>query len=77
MMHFPKGERYVSILKDAAEPEAQAALVAERARLRKLVRHQMAETAMIADADEGFGQNADEVSNDICPSTESSQVAWA
>lgn len=75
VMHFPKGERYVSIVKDAAEPEAQAALLAERARLRKLIKHQMAETAMIADADEGLGQNADEVSYDVCSPAASNQLA--
>lgn len=66
VMHFPKGERYVSILKEAAEPEAQVALLAERARLRKLVKHQLAETAMIADADEGLGQDADMVNSLLC-----------
>ena len=66
VMHFPKGERYVSILKEAAEPEAQVALLAERARLRKLVKHQLAETAMIADADEGLGQDADMVNSLSC-----------
>ena len=66
VMHFPKGERYVSILKEAAEPEAQVSLLAERARLRKQIRHQLAETAMIADADEGLGQDADMVNSLSC-----------
>ena len=56
VLHFPKGERYVSILKKAAEPEAQAQLVSERTRLKTLIRHQRAETAMLAEADEGLGQ---------------------
>ena len=38
VMHFPPGERYVSLLKDGATPEAQAHVLAERARLRLLVR---------------------------------------
>lgn len=62
VVHFPKGERYVSILKEATEPQAQVVLAAERARLKKLIKHQMAETALIADADEGLGQNSDTVS---------------
>ena len=56
VLNFPKGERYVSILKEAAEPEAQARLDAERTRLKTVIRHQLAEEAMIADADEGLGQ---------------------
>ena len=56
MIHFPKGERYVSILKQAADPAAQAQLESERSRLMALVRHQLAEKALLADADEGLGK---------------------
>lgn len=53
VMHFPKGEKYVSILKSCDNPEAQAALDAERHRLKVIVRKRMAEEALIAEADEG------------------------
>ena len=53
MLHFPRGEKYVSLLRQAAEPGAAAALDAERARLRLLVRAQLAEAALLGDADEG------------------------
>ena len=56
VLHFPKGERYVSILKEATEPEAQAKLDAERIRLKALIKHQLAESAMLTEADEGLGQ---------------------
>ncbi|KAL3142959.1 hypothetical protein ABBQ38_003244 [Trebouxia sp. C0009 RCD-2024] len=54
VLHFPKGERYVSILKDAAEPEAQAKLDAERIRLKAVIKRQLAESAMLTEADEGL-----------------------
>lgn len=53
MLHFPRGEKYVALLRQAAEPAAAAALDAERARLRALVRAQLAEAALLGDADEG------------------------
>lgn len=53
VLHFPKGEKYVSLLKDAPESADQARLEAERARLRALVRQQLAEAALVAEADEG------------------------
>ena len=53
VMHFPKGEKYVSLLKEAEGEEARQQLAAERARLRALVRQQLAEAAMVAEADEG------------------------
>ena len=43
VLHFPRGEKYVSVLKPAADPAAAGALDAERARLRALVRAQQAE----------------------------------
>lgn len=55
VLHFPKGEKYVSIIKDATEPAAQAKLVAERARLRAVVARNLADAAMLGDADEGIG----------------------
>ena len=53
VLHFPRGEKYVSLLRPAADPGAAAALDAERARLRALVRTQLAEAALLGDADEG------------------------
>ncbi|KAK9825690.1 hypothetical protein WJX81_004393 [Elliptochloris bilobata] len=48
VLHFPRGEKYVALLKPAADPAAAAALQAERARLRALVRAQLAEAALAA-----------------------------
>lgn len=53
VLHFPKGERYVSLFKQAETPEAQQQLVAQRLRLRQLVLLQLQEAAAIAEADEG------------------------
>lgn len=53
VLNFPKGEKYISILKNAEEPEAQAHLETERSRLRALVKKQLAEAALIGEADEG------------------------
>ena len=53
VLHFPKGEKYVSVLRGAEEPAAAAALAAERARLRALVHRQLADAAMLAEPDEG------------------------
>ena len=52
-MHFPKGEKFVSLLKNADDPESQAKLEAERARLRGLVRRQMADDVLLSEANEG------------------------
>lgn len=57
VLHFPKGERYVSILKSADEPAAQDQLDAERTRLHEIIKRQLAESAMLAEADEGLGQS--------------------
>lgn len=51
--HFPKGEKYVSLFKQAETPDAQAKLDADRLRLRQLVSMQLQQAAMIAEADEG------------------------
>lgn len=53
VLNFPKGEKYISILKNAEEPEAQAHLETERSRLRALVKQQLAEAALLGEADEG------------------------
>ncbi|KAL4437487.1 hypothetical protein ABPG77_003468 [Micractinium sp. CCAP 211/92] len=53
VLHFPKAEKYVSILRQADTAEAQEALDAERSRLRALVKRQLAEAALLAEADEG------------------------
>ena len=66
VLHFPKGERYVSILKEAAEPEAQTKLDAERTRLKAVIKHQLAENAMLTEADEGLGQAEPPVSPLCC-----------
>ena len=54
VLHFPRGEKYVSLLRDAAADDAdgQAHLDAERQRLRTLVKRQLAESAVITEADE-------------------------
>jgi hypothetical protein len=51
--HFPKGEKYVSLLKQAPDPAAQAELDAKRERLRTTVRRNVAEMALVTQADEG------------------------
>ncbi|CAL8462948.1 g2482 [Coccomyxa elongata] len=53
VVHFPKGEKYVSILRNAEDPAAQAALMAERERLRALIHKQQADAALLTEADEG------------------------
>ena len=53
VVNFPKGEKYVSLLRNAEDPEAQKVLEAERTRLRTKVQQQMADIAMITQADEG------------------------
>jgi hypothetical protein len=55
-MHFPKLEKYVSLLRDAETPEAQEHLVQERQRLRLMVKQQLAEVAAVTEADEGQGR---------------------
>ncbi len=55
VIYFPKGEKYVSLLKDAETVEAQAHLQAERQRLRELVKQQIQEQAVVTEADEGRG----------------------
>lgn len=57
VLHFPKGEKYVSLLKEANDPEAQAALDAERSRLRVLVRQRLADEKMLTEVDEGHLSN--------------------
>lgn len=55
VLHFPKGEKYVSIIKDADDPEAQEHLEKERQRLREIIRKHLAEEALVAEPDEGRG----------------------
>ena len=57
VVHFPKGEKYVSLLRNAEDTEAQRALEAERARIRAKVQQQLADEAMITQADEGRPQS--------------------
>ena len=56
MVNFPKGEKYVSLLRNAEDPEAQKVLEAERRRIRAKVQQHMADIAMITQADEGKPQ---------------------
>ena len=53
VLHFPKGHKYVSILKTADTPEAQAQLEQQRAALRTLARQQAADAAALGERDEG------------------------
>ncbi|KAG2484668.1 hypothetical protein HYH03_016555 [Edaphochlamys debaryana] len=53
VLNFPKGEKYVSILKNVEDPEAQKHLETERERLRGVIRMQLAEVAAVTEADEG------------------------
>eukprot|EP00884_Botryococcus_braunii_P012586 jgi/Botrbrau1/21328/Bobra.0184s0038.1 len=53
--YFPKGERYVSLLRNAEDAAGQARLDAERERLRALVRRKVADLAMVTQPDEGAG----------------------
>ncbi len=53
VLHFPHGEKYVSIVKQADTAEAQALLDAERSRLHGLIAKQLTEAAMLAEPDEG------------------------
>jgi len=55
VLHFPKGEKYVSIIKDADDPEAQEHLGKERQRLREIIKKHLAEEALVAEPDEGRG----------------------
>ena len=53
MREFPKGHKYVSILKTAGNPAAQAQLDQQREQLRQLARQQAADRAALAEGDEG------------------------
>ena len=53
VLHFPKGEKYISLFKMADTAEAQTHLDSERIRLRALVKKQRVETALMTEADEG------------------------
>ena len=55
-MHFPKGEKYVSLLRNASSKGAQRWLEAERQRIRAKVKQQLADIAMITQVDEGLPQ---------------------
>lgn len=54
ILHFPKGEKYVSLLKDADDPEAQEHLKSERNRLRLLVKQQLRDEAIVNELNEGM-----------------------
>lgn len=59
VLNFPKGEKYVSLLKEAANPEAQAALDEERDRLTALVRQRVADQIMLSEVNEGVLNSGD------------------
>ena len=56
VVNYPKGEKYVSLLRNTEDPEAQKALEAERKRIRAKVKQQLADIAMITQPDEGNPQ---------------------
>ena len=53
VLHFPKGEKYVSLLKNAEDAEAQAQLERERVRLRAMVKLQLLDDAIVNELNEG------------------------
>jgi len=65
VLNFPKGEKYVSLLKTSEDPTAQEYLEEERSRLRSLVKQQLAEAALVAEPDEGRGLAAATRASDI------------
>ena len=56
VVNYPKGEKYVSLLRNAEDPEAQKVLEAERKRIRAKVRQHLADIAMITQPNEGIPQ---------------------
>ena len=67
VMHFPKGEKYVSLLRNASSEDAQRILEAERQRIRAKVKQQLADIAMITQADEGLPQAAQQPGDPLKP----------
>lgn len=53
VLHFPKEEKYVSIIQKLEDPEAAAAVVAQLTRLKAIVHSRLRDAALLADADEG------------------------
>ena len=53
VLHFPRGERYVSIIKEPEGAEERAAVHSERARLLALIDSNIANQAIVTEADEG------------------------
>ena len=54
VMHFPKGYKYVSVLKNKDEtPEAAEYLEKKRRRLRQIIKENMVKDAALAEANEG------------------------
>jgi hypothetical protein len=64
VVHFPKGEKYVSLLRNAEDSQAQKVLEAERARIRAKVQQQLADEAIITRADEGRLQSLQQPANE-------------
>jgi len=52
VLHFPKGEKYVSVLITPEDAAERARVEGERLRLRALVKRQLADTAAAAEGDE-------------------------
>ena len=67
VMHFPKGEKYVSLLRNASSEDAQRVLEAERQRIRAKVKQQLADIAMITQADEGLLQATQQPADPVKP----------
>lgn len=53
VLHFPKEEKYISIIQTPEDPTAAAAVLAQIARLKTIVRSRLRDGALLADADEG------------------------
>ena len=66
VVFFPKGHKYVSILKQATVPEEQAMLNDKRQLLQSLARQRQQDEAMLAGVDTGPVQ--------LCPSPATEQA---
>lgn len=53
VLHFPRDEKYVSLLKDPDDPEELVRVQGERLRLRTRIKQRLADAAALTEADEG------------------------
>lgn len=58
ILHFPKAEKYVSLLKTPEDAAERARVEAERARLRRAVAARLRDSAAVTEADEGRALDA-------------------